>query len=371
MKNHRLHALCPYFAMFPPSFVRENLLAHTKPGDVVLDGFSGRGTTLLESLLNDRDAIACDINPVAYCISAAKAKPFRLTRLLREIDSLETAYKRSSHSGLEKQRRELTQFFRRAFYAETLRQIVFLRARLNWRGNLLHRFLSALILGHLHGEMNRSQNYLSNQMPHSISPKPEYSLKYWHERNLWSPRRDVFSLLRQRAEYRLSEGFASRKSRAALCDVRQIAKRFKSYANRVEIVITSPPYLDVTNFEEDQWLRLWFLGGRPYPTYNLVSSDDRHTSTKEYWEFLAAAWLGIRPLLKPAAKVICRIGAKGLDPNEITTRMTESLRRVWPKIGLLTDPVCTVLPSSQAKTLLPQSVGCKFELDLSYALPSH
>ena len=24
-----------------------------------------------------------------------------------------------------------------------------------------------------------------------------------------------------------------------------------------------PPYLDVTHFEEDQWLRLWFLGGPP------------------------------------------------------------------------------------------------------------
>src|SRR5258705_2335387 len=43
-----------------------------------------------------------------------------------------------------------------------------------------------------------------------------------------------------------------------------------------ECVITSPPYLDVTNFEEDQWLRLWFLGGPPYPTRHRLASDDRH-----------------------------------------------------------------------------------------------
>lgn len=38
-------------------------------------------------------------------------------------------------------------------------------------------------------------------------------------------------------------------------------------AGSVRCVITSPPYLDVTNFEEDQWLRLWFQGGPPKPTW--------------------------------------------------------------------------------------------------------
>jgi hypothetical protein len=33
----------------------------------------GRGTTVLESLLNDRKGLGCDTNPVAFCLSKAKA----------------------------------------------------------------------------------------------------------------------------------------------------------------------------------------------------------------------------------------------------------------------------------------------------------
>src|SRR5689334_7197327 len=99
--NHRLHALCPYFAMFPPDFAREQILQHTKRGELVLDPFSGRGTTLLEALLNERRAVAADINPVAYCVSAAKAHAPSLGEVWDELDFLEEAYYRASLTRLE------------------------------------------------------------------------------------------------------------------------------------------------------------------------------------------------------------------------------------------------------------------------------
>jgi hypothetical protein len=86
---------------------------------------------------------------------------------------------------------------------------------------------------------------------------------------------------------------------------------FQSFRGRVSAVITSPPYLDTTRFEEDQWLRLWFLGGPPRPTYHKVSKDDRYERAQPYWAFLEAAWRGMAPLLKPSAVLVCRLGAKG------------------------------------------------------------
>jgi len=97
LKEHKLHALCPYFAMFPPAFAREQILAHTKTGELCYDPFSGRGTTLLEALLNDRKALASDINPVAYCISVAKAQAPTLGDVLSEIDSARPSGEREAH----------------------------------------------------------------------------------------------------------------------------------------------------------------------------------------------------------------------------------------------------------------------------------
>src|SRR5580704_4073044 len=87
--RHRFHSICPYFAMFPESFVRRNVLAWSKRGDVILDPFSGRGTTVFESLLNGRKGVGCDTNPVAVCLSKAKVDPPTLQELEERLDVLE------------------------------------------------------------------------------------------------------------------------------------------------------------------------------------------------------------------------------------------------------------------------------------------
>ena len=51
--------------MFPEEFARNHIENLTDKGDLVLDPFSGRGTTLLQALLMERNALAADINPVA------------------------------------------------------------------------------------------------------------------------------------------------------------------------------------------------------------------------------------------------------------------------------------------------------------------
>src|SRR5665213_2062493 len=89
--RHRFHSICPYFAMFPESFVRRNVLAWSKRDDVILDPFSGRGTTVFESLLNGRKGVGCDTNPVAFCLSRAKADPPPLAEVLERLSDLQKA----------------------------------------------------------------------------------------------------------------------------------------------------------------------------------------------------------------------------------------------------------------------------------------
>ncbi|MCU0917855.1 MAG: site-specific DNA-methyltransferase, partial [Planctomycetes bacterium] len=86
LKRLPLHAICPYFAMFPESFVREHVKQYSDESDWILDPFCGRGTTVLESLLLGRNAIGSDINPVAYCVSHAKADHPDVKEVTRHVD---------------------------------------------------------------------------------------------------------------------------------------------------------------------------------------------------------------------------------------------------------------------------------------------
>lgn len=141
-------------------------------------------------LAMNRNAIGCDINPVAYCITRAKTNAPNPTSLKRRLTMFERNF---DESKWEASRQKLPRFFRYAFHPKTLRQILYLRSCLRWQKGDVDCMLAALILGALHGESNKSRSYLSNQMPRTISTKPEYSIRFWQKNGFKAPKRDVMS----------------------------------------------------------------------------------------------------------------------------------------------------------------------------------
>lgn len=90
--SHRLHSICSYMAMFPASIPRYFIERCTIPGDVVLDPFSGRGTTPLEACLRGRVGIGNDLNPLAYYLTRAKVNVPRYEDVLARLAELEQEY---------------------------------------------------------------------------------------------------------------------------------------------------------------------------------------------------------------------------------------------------------------------------------------
>lgn len=357
--------------MFPEQFVEANVRRYSHKGDWVFDPFSGRGTTILQALLMGRNAAGMDINPVAYCISSAKANLPKLSNTLHRINALETMYAKADQARLETERQSLPEFFGRAYHHETLDQILFLRSRLNWREGMVDCFIAALVLGSLHGEMDKSDAYFSNQMPRTISLKPAYSLSYWRKHQLWPKKRDVLTMLKQKAALRLEGNENIPSGRMRLQDARRAGATFRSLNNRVKLVVTSPPYLDVTNFEEDQWLRLWFLGNDPEPTYRTISIDDRHRQATSYWSFLTEAWNGLASLMARRSVIVCRIGGKGLSVGELTDGMEKSLKFIFPDGRFIDSPVVSSLKNRQTQIFAPDAGGCLFEVDYTFATSPH
>jgi hypothetical protein len=353
--------------MFPEGFVERQLTKYTREGDWVLDPFSGRGTTLLQALLMKRNAIAVDVNPVAFCLSGAKAWVPTKPSIRRRLALLGDEYI-DCQTEFARERAALPEFFRRAYHHETLNQLLFLRSRLNWQGKPVDRFIAAILLGILHGESNRSDRYLSNQMPRTISPKPAYSVRWWKERRLWPRKRNVFGNLLSEVEYRLRGDRPEIRGMVALTDARLASIKFAHIRQRVAAIVTSPPYFDVTSAEEDQWLRLWFLGNASHPTYRQVSPDDRYEVSEKYWQFLSEVWVGLAPLLLPGAVLVCRIGGKGLTTRDITRGLVDSLKSAFPDAQLIGRPRKSEVRNRQTRAFRPGTTGYRFEVDYAFRL---
>jgi hypothetical protein len=359
-----LHSICPYFAMFPESFVQKQLLAYSRPGDQVFDPFCGRGTTILEGLLNDRRTIGSDINPVAACVAGAKADIPASPEVEVRINQLEEEFAVAIEGVAPDQ-----EFFRVCFSTPTLQQILFLKRTLSWKTDRVDRFIAAMLLGVLHGESHRTELCLSNRMPRTISTKPEYSVRWWKARELLPPERDAFYILRKAAKFRLAGEVPRRTGQVVLGDARTADEMLSEHKQSVSLIITSPPYLDTTDYAEDQWLRLWFLGGPDRPSARL-HKDDRHTRKEEYWTFLSEVWRGCAGLLKEEAHLVVRIGGTMLDKGDLFAGLAASLegglrgRKVKP----LHDGESSTIRKRQTNSFRPGTSNEKMEHDFAFAI---
>ena len=361
--RHPFHALCPYFAMFPEEFVATHLLAYSRPGDLVLDPFCGRGTTVLESLLRSRRALGIDINPVAACIARAKSSPPPLSVLLARVAELESQF------NVAEEQKSPSEFFDHCYSAGTLQQVLFLKSELKWRTNGTDCFIAALMLNALHGESHRSSRYVSNRMPRTISTKPAYSIRWWKSHGFVAPERNCFEVIREVARHRFSATMPPVCGEAVEGDARRASELFKDRKGQVGLLITSPPYFNMTDYAEDQWLRLWFLGGPDVPTRQLYT-DDRHREVGRYWQFLRDVWAGVADLLRDQAVIVVRIGGKGMDRSTIRDALLEGLSSAMPsrRIAELHSGSQSSVGRGQVNYFRPGVEGPRMEHDFVLAV---
>jgi hypothetical protein len=74
-------------------------------------------------------------------------------------------------------------------------------------------------------------------------------------------------------------------------------------AESIQLVVTSPPFLDVVDYAEDNWLRCWFYG---------IRADDvpisLHASVQAWQTFVADAFRQFMRLLRPGGFIAFEVG---------------------------------------------------------------
>lgn len=233
-------------AMFPPSIPNFFIQKYSEPKDTILDPFSGRGTAPLEACMLGRVGIGNDKNPLAYVLTAAKVNVPPINEIRNRIRDLSIRYKDGKAPA------KVNDWKIRMLYSEyTLKQISFLRDELSWGTDNTDTFITAMLLGIMHGN---SRGYLSIKMPNTFSMAPNYVKKYIKTNQLEKPIRDVFHCLHKKlARCYQVVNFTGK---AYNEDARKIPQISDSSIN---LIVTSPPYTRVIRYGDFNWIRLWFL----------------------------------------------------------------------------------------------------------------
>lgn len=317
----RLNGICPYFTMFPLNFPLSILSELAEPGDWVLDPFCGRGTTLFAARILNLPSIGVDTSPVATALTEAKLVNTTPARILQSASRILESIPHADEIPEG-------EFWDMAYSPDVLDTLCRLREGLlkNCR-SAARKALRAIILGGLHGPLGKSrQSYFSNQCQRTYAPKPDYAIRYWRERNLAPPSVSILEIIKHRAERYYSAIPPSVTGRVACKDSRVTRSIcVLTREARVRWIITSPPYYGLRTYIPDQWLRMWFLGGKPYVDYS-PQKQIEHRSAAEFAVDLHKVWKNMDAVAADDATLVVRFGSINSRKVDAVSITQESLR---------------------------------------------
>ena len=306
----------PYYAMFPINFARQVIEDLTPEGGSILDPFCGRGTAPFVAQASGRRALGIDSNPVAWVFSKVKTAPepdkIKLIDRLKVIQNAVTAEDKKSDN----------EFQEWAWSEKVLGFLNASRRMLKWREDITDRTLMGFILVHLHAKLGCG---ISNQMQQARALGPDYAVRWWQKRKMQPPDLDPHDYFRRRIEWRYMHGVVKRRSTAEIIHG-DSTKILSNYSDRkFDLLFTSPPYFNITDYRQDSWIRLWLLNeGPPLPDWK---QDNKTTQRELYQQMLLDIFCSAYDLLNPYAVIWIRT-----DAREFTKNATlEALRSVWPK----------------------------------------
>ena len=337
--GHAFHPMCSYLASFPAALAHAFIARYSRPGDVVLDPFSGRGTAPVQAAAEGRIGVGNDLNPFAHLLTAAKLEPASPAEARTRITALRLAYRagagdwRALAAAIQADPASggpspVPAEVALAFHPATFAQVLFLREALRLE-NRTDRFLAAAASGILHG---KSPSYLSTLMPNTFSMAPRYVREYAARTEFRSPDRDAFELLDAKVR-RLAREPAPRGSGLALLgDARDAGERAHralrkaGLPDQARLVVTSPPYLRVLKYGYYNWLRAWFLG-LDAAAIDATLDDAHHRAP--YLMFMREVLHGLRPALTDDAIVVLVVGDVATDRGRPLDGGIGLAERVW------------------------------------------
>lgn len=310
------HSMCSYLGAFPPSLANYFIRYFTNENQIVFDPFSGRGTTCLEAMLLGRKAIATDLNPIALALCEAKKTNLSKVEILNRIDELETKYDPSLYRQEANAQQDEIHLI---FHPRTLAQLCYLKRKLLQSESQIDKYLIGITLGIMHGgeRADGTSGYASIAMPNTFSMSPEYVRRFVQTKQLNRLFRDVFALLREKTErlYKkhtelAQDGLVAKADAKKLTQIEQL----NPFHNKVNLILTSPPYLGIVNYAKQNWIRSWFLNQDP----GVISNDlDDDLNLEEWLNFSKDVITQLKTFLEPDGIAVFVIGDVAKSKNSV------------------------------------------------------
>lgn len=251
-----------YRACFKPQLPAYFITRHTKPGDLVYDPFGGRGTTAVEAALLGRRVASNDVNPLSRIFTEPRLEFPPPDAISERLATLAPRLAGTDTHPLAPDI-DLSMFYE----ARTLQHLLALRAYLHERRatgaeDSVDHWLRMVATNRLTGH---SPGFFSvYTLPPNQATSPKRQIEINRKRNQTPPYRDVLKIIEKKSSQLQKELTAQQVAnlRTAARDAQFFETPAASTpalaAGSVALTVTSPPFLNIVQYADDNWLRCWF-----------------------------------------------------------------------------------------------------------------
>jgi hypothetical protein len=118
------------------------------------------------------------------------------------------------------------------------------------------------------------------------------------------PKRDVFEIILRKTKTLLKAPLPPQFQRDEARVLTGPADRTPGIDDcSVDLIVTSPPFLDVVDYPSDNWLRCWFAGIEPDSV-----AISLHRSLADWEKFVAACFKEFARIVRPGGKIAFEVG---------------------------------------------------------------
>lgn len=282
---HSLHEVS-YRACFKPQLPRFFIERFTAVGEKVYDPFMGRGTSLLESALLERVPVGCDINPLSALLCLPRLRSVDLKQIEKRLAEIDL-------TAPSEIREDLAVFY----HPNTLRELCALREYFLTKekaGTLddIDAWIRMVATNRLTGH---SSGFFSvYTLPPNQAVSIASQIKINEKRGQVPTVRDIRKIILKKSASLLKDLSPDEKtnlkavSKKAQCVTASSAHTPAIADSSIALVVTSPPFLDIVQYDQDNWLRCWFNGidSKTVPIWQWRKAEDWQAAMSEVFREL-------------------------------------------------------------------------------------
>ena len=293
--GHGLHEIS-YRACYKPQLPDFFITRCCRPGDLVYDPFMGRGTTLIQAQLRGCRAAGNDVNPLSKILCGPRLAPPSLDAVRQRLEEVPLSQTPDGD-------RELLVFF----HPETLGEIqswqrYFKERQAQGSFDAVDAWLQMVATNRLTGH---SSGFFSvYTLPPNLAASVASQQLINEKRNQTPEYRNTKKILLKKSKNLLSDPVPAGYDGTGMVLSTASADHTPLIAtDSVNLIVTSPPFLDVVNYVQDNWMRQWFCG--------LTFQDGMIWQCKrlnDWLERMAATLVECHRVLKPGAVLAFEVG---------------------------------------------------------------